>query len=436
MKKTKEERKKTRRKIFGIIGIVCLVLIILHLVFTGITNLRLRHYINSFAPVEYDSQLIPEKGSEGYMTFTSDGDFEIMQLNDLHIGGGIPTYKADCKTIYEVMTMVQKEKPDLVILNGDSIFAVPNIGFNGGQTFNNKMVSKVVKKTFDRLGVYYTIAFGNHDTESFDFTNRKNLGKLYANGKSKYCIFETDYDGYGVTNQCILLKSTDGSIRKAIMVIDSNDYVDNSLSASINWKYDTIHDEQVIWARDTLLSVSENKNKPVKSLFFFHIPVGEFVTAYRELEANNFRKTADSEYISGFWDEVIDADMGERIWYGGCCQTDKDPEDVDILFETLGPDGINSLEGIFCGHDHVNNGTVKYKGVYLAYGNSLDNIAYDNIRYFGIQRGSMVITVKKNNKISIDHRNAYTYYGADSSRFYEVNVNDMYYPDSVPGNPK
>ena len=420
------------KKAVLIILLVVLILIILHLVNTSCIQLALRKEIKSFAKVEYENQLVPEIGEEGYYTFTTDDDIKIMQISDIHLGGGIGSYKNDSKTLYEVATMVTEEKPDLVILNGDSVFCVPTMGFNGGETFNNKMVSKTIMALFDQLGVYYSVTFGNHDTEAFDFTNREDLGKAYASEDNKYCIFQSDFDEYGVTNQCILLKNTDGTIRKAIMLIDSNDYIDNSLSATINWEYDTINDLQVDWAVDTINSLSEKNGDAVKSIFFFHIPIGEYVTAYRDLEANDFEDTETTLYIDGYWDELVDEEMGERIWYGGCCQTDKDPKDVDSLFEKLGPDGINSMEACFCGHDHINSATVIYRGVMLSYGYSVDNNAYTGIKYYGIQRGATVITVKADGTFEEVHKNAYTDYHCSTDKYVDVNLTDWYYDGVAP----
>ena len=434
MKKYKElsKPKKAWRIIWVTIVSLIVAIILFHVIANSVATLIIRNYIKTFEPVKYEAQLVPEIGDEGYYTITTDNDIRIMQINDIHIGGGFATCKNDKKACYEIMTMVQKEKPDLIVLNGDSIFCVPAIAFNGGGTFNNKMASKTIMKLFDQLGAYYTITFGNHDTEAFDYTGREKLGALYASDYSKYCIFKRDFDGYGVTNQCILLKNTDGKIRKAIMVIDSNDYIDNSLSSSINWRYDTINDAQVDWAAETIKSLSKSNGEDVKSFYFFHIPVGEFVTAYRDLEANGFKDTEDTKYIEGFWDEKIDEAMGERIWYGGCCQTDKDPKDVDKLFEALGPDGLNTMEGIFCGHDHVNNATVVYKGVTLAYGNSIDNIAYSGINAYGLQRGAMVITVKPDGNWSLTHKNAYTDYGASTNAFVDVDTTSYLYDNPAP----
>ena len=127
-------------KVLGIIVGIILAVVLVIAAANGISNIILSNYIKTFDPVAYESRLEPVL-ENGHYTFTTDGDFKIMQINDIHLGGGIFTVKKDQKTIYEVMTMVQNEKPDLVILNGDNIFAVPGPVFNGGGTFNNKMVS-------------------------------------------------------------------------------------------------------------------------------------------------------------------------------------------------------------------------------------------------------------------------------------------------------
>lgn len=398
-----------------------------------VSTITLRSYIKSFSKVQYDHQLVPVVEEEGYYTFRTDDDFRIMQISDIHLGGGHYSVKKDKKTIYEVMTMVSEEKPDLVILNGDNIFAVPGPMFNGGGTFNNKSASTTVIKMFEQLGVYYSVTFGNHDTEAFDYYDRAAIGKLYMNDKYKYCIFNSDFSDYGVTNQCILVKNNNGDIRKAIMLIDSNDYIDTSLSSSINWLYDHINDKQVDWAESVIKKLSGNGD-PVKSLFFFHIPVGEFEVAYRDLKNNNFQDTNDTKLLSGVWDELVDEKMGGRIWYGGCHLTDTDPATIDKLFEVMGPSGLNSMQAIFVGHDHVNNATLEYKGVVLAYGLSIDNLAYDDIAKFGLQRGAMVVTIKQDNTFTIDHNNAYTHYHCDQNKFYDVNLDKQLYDGYAPTN--
>ena len=325
---------------------------------------------------------------------------------------------------------LKKEKPDLVILDGDNTFAVPGPVYNGGGTLNNYMAARDVIQIFNHEGVYFSTVFGNHDTEVFDYTNRQKLGELYMNDKFEYCIFDQNYtDGAGlptVTNQVMLVKGTDGTIKKALLLIDSNAYVDNSIKAVLDWNYDIIRDSTVNWASEAL----EDLGLP-KTVAFFHIPTSEFRIAYEELEANGWKDTKNTKYISGVWDELVDETTHSRIWHGGI--TREGPlADIDKFFETLGPDGMDVLEACYCGHDHVNNAYVNYKGVDLCYGYSIDNLAYTDINYSGLQRGATVITIAPDGSRKTDYRNAYKYYGVPTDAFVEVYTDKLFYEGGKP----
>ncbi|MBR4090619.1 MAG: metallophosphoesterase [Mogibacterium sp.] len=396
-------------------------------------SLHLRHYINSFEPVDYSNvdRVVPEIDPEtGYYTFTTDRDLKIMMLTDIHLGGGFWSREKDRKTVYEIITMLQKEKPDLVILDGDNTFAVPGPVYNGGGTLNNYMAARDVIQIFNHEGVYFSTVFGNHDTEVFGYTGRQKLGELYMNDKFEYCIFDQNYtDGAGlpsVTNQIILVKGTDGDIKKALLLVDSNAYVDNSIKAVLEWNYDIIRDSTVDWAANAL----EDLECP-ETVAFFHIPVSEFRIAYEELAANNFKDTKNTKYISGVWDELIDDSTHSRIWHGGITK-DVPLADIDKFFEVMGPTGVDVLEACYCGHDHVNNAMVNYKGVDLCYGYSIDNLAYTDINYSGAQRGATIITIGADGTRTTEYKNAYKDYGVPADEFVEVYTDHLLYEGSKP----
>ena len=94
----------------------------------------------SYDPVVIENQLVPEKDENGYWTFTTDRDLKIMQLTDIHLGGGWLSLKKDSQAINAVATMIQAEKPDLVIITGDMAFPV----FFKAATFNNKLPAKEI----------------------------------------------------------------------------------------------------------------------------------------------------------------------------------------------------------------------------------------------------------------------------------------------------
>ena len=441
----KEKKKKGSfiKVLLIIIGILVGLYLILLLTNWGF-SLALRHYVRSFDPVQYDEtdRILPEYDDGlGHYTFRTERDLKVMMLTDLHIGGGCWSFKKDKKSVFEVISMLQQEKPDLVILCGDNTFAVPGPLFNGGGTLNNNMAAKDVIEIFEHEGVYFTTVFGNHDTEAFGYTDRTHLGKTYQNAKLKYSLFRSEFSDQeaaqpSVSNQIIVVKNADGSIGKLILLIDTNDYIDDSFSSTLNWRYDTIHESQIAWAKKEILALSEKaglKNGEVlKTLCFFHIPIGEFETAYRDLSANGFENTDNTSYVEGVWDELVDDGMGGRIWFGGCHRTEEEPADIDAFFEELGPDGIDTLEACFCGHDHVNSGVVLHKGVILGYGLSIDNNAYDDICYHGLQRGCTVFTLKDGGSWSYEHKNAYLDYNIPTDAFYPVQLDKQLYPDAVP----
>ena len=396
-------------------------------------SLHLRHYINSFEPVDYSGvdRVVPELDAEtGYYTFTTDRDLKIMMLTDIHLGGGFWSREKDRKTVYEIITMLQKEKPDLVILDGDNTFAVPGPVYNGGGTLNNYMAAHDVIDIFNHEGVYFSTVFGNHDTEVFGYTGRQKLGELYMDDRFEYCIFDQNFTDGGelpsVTNQMILVKSTAGKITKALLLVDSNAYVDDSIQAVLDWNYDIIRDSTVDWAEESLKALG----KP-ETVAFFHIPTSEFRIAYEDLEANGFKDTEDTKYISGVWDELMDETTHSRIWHGGI--TREGPlADIDRFFETIGPDGLNILEACYCGHDHVNNAMVNYKGVDLCYGYSIDNLAYTDINYSGAQRGATIITIAPDGKRTTEYKNAYKDYGVPTDEFVEVYTDRLFYEGGKP----
>lgn len=90
-------------------------------------------------------------------------------------------------------------------------------------------------------------------------------------------------------------------------------------------------------------------------------------------------------------------------------------------------DEIGSLEAVFCGHDHINNAVVYYKGVMLSYGYSLDNIAYDFIADYGAQRGTTIITVHNDGTFEQQHKNVYADYACDPHKFVTTEATSIYY---------
>lgn len=374
--KTKTKGRKALKVICWILGVIVCLCVISAAV-TAIGNNANGKKVQAFPKVQYENQLVPEKDANGNYTFVTDGDLKVLQLTDVHIGGGWMSMKKDSMALNAVAAMVTAEKPDLVVVTGDVGYPVP---FQAG-TFNNKSSAKLFANLMEQLGVYWTMVFGNHDTELYSYYSREKISDFYENSDFKYCLFQSgpeEVDGYG--NQVITVKNKEGVVTQLLIGIDSHSYTGGDF-LGILWKYDNIHQNQIDWYADQIAFYNGENAKlgvtdTVKSTLFFHIPLTEYKDAWVEYVNNGLKDTENVHYVYGT------AGEGKKVIYSGVGE--------DEMFETVL--SLGSTQAIFCGHDHYNNFSLDYQGVRLTYGRSVDYLAYPGIYKLGTQRGCTVIT--------------------------------------------
>lgn len=404
LEKKKRRRKRARRVL---LAILCLIILFVG-VTTVITVVSIRAHIKearSFSPVEIPDRITPVQDEDGNWTYTTDREFKILQLTDVHIGGGWMCMKKDSLALNTVAAMVTAEKPDLVIITGDVSYPVP---FQAG-TFNNKSGARIFANLMDQLGVDWTLAFGNHDTEAYSYFDRGDLSEFYEGDEWEHCLFRSGPEGVdGSGNQIINIKNSAGYITQSLYLIDSHSYTDNDW-LGIMWKYDNIHESQIEWYKENVekMNLKNAQNAvargetvpadPVKSLAFFHIPPEEMRMAYNEFADNGFRNTDNVKFVYGF------AGESKKVVYCGIHS--------DNFVETALD--LGSTQGMFFGHDHYNNISFDYKrpgdtnSICLTYGMSVDYLAYPGILKNGAQRGCTVITVSPDGSFAYHQENYY-----------------------------
>ena len=390
--------KKILKKILKVLLKVIAVILCLILVFACFSaiankgyNKKMIEYAASFEAVEIENQLIPEKGSEGNWTFTTDRELKIMHLTDVHLGGGWIPKKNDTLAMNAIAQMVRVEKPDLVIITGDIAYPVP---YQSG-AFNNLPPHQTFATLMESLGVYWTVTFGNHDSEFYSTYTREEISEFYSNPDFKYCLYQEGSENiYGCGNSVINVKNSQGIITQSIFTLDSNAYTGGTLIETLAWEYDNIHEDQIAWYKSVveknneynknLIATLDNKDElnakyeKLGTLLFFHIPIAEYGDAWFEYAENGYQDTENAKLIYGTAGESGDVVFSSAI--------------PDTLFETMLE--LGGKHGIFCGHDHVNNFSIDYKGIRLTYGMSVDYLAYFRISSLGSQRGCTMITVK------------------------------------------
>lgn len=357
-------------------------------------------YIATVEAVDYDSPFTlvdAEESETSYYEFVASSEsdeFRVLQLTDVHIGAGAFSAQKDRWALEAVSTLVHRVKPDLVIVTGDMAYPVP---FQAG-TFDNKREAEMFATLMEQLGVYWTICFGNHDTEIYSLYTREEIAaQVYMDEKWEHCLFRegpTDIAGKG--NDIIVVKhpAADGGtkITQALVTIDSHSYTDGDYFG-IAWKYDNIHQDQIDWyaaEMDRLTAVNEAngfEDATVKNLVFFHIPLTEYGRYYEEYKDNGHKNTDNVHLLYGKAGE-----SGEKSFPGV-----KDCR----MFETM---ILHGGQGTFCGHDHYNTYALDVKAtvtaedgskvtgaIRLSYGMSIDYLAYAGIANHIEQRGGTEI---------------------------------------------
>ena len=383
---------KKRAKLAGKILLVIVLVLGVLASAIAVTNVSSNSSNSAFitenlTAVPYEDQLVPEL-QDGVYTFTTDREFKVMQITDVHIGGGMLSSKKDNMALNAVASMITAEQPDLVVVTGDVAYPVP---YQAG-TFNNKESAKVFAEMMEYLGVYWCMCFGNHDTEVYSYFSRKSMAKMYENkDKYKHCLLQSgpkNVDGVG--NYYVNIKNTKGEITQTLFMFDSHSYVDGDYFG-IKWKYDCVHENQVEWYKGIVGDLKrENKGVQPKSLAFFHIPPQEMRDAYAEYKEAGNKDTKDVKYKYG---KI--AEGGELI----CCS--------NYNYGAFDAFKENGTQGVFFGHDHLNNMSLNYKGVQLTYGYSIDYLAYSGISKFGLQRGCTIITIKPDGSFDNKQENYY-----------------------------
>ncbi len=371
MKEKKSSKGIFKNILIGFAIAIAVIAAVTAIVNTVLYNLNMNR-IEEYSAVVNPDAVKPVLDENGEYVFTTDRELKIVTMTDVHIGGGWMSYKKDRMAINAVAAMINGEKPDLVVVTGDIAYPVP---FQSG-TFNNKLSAKLFIALMERLEVPYTVTFGNHDTESYSYFSRKSIGKLYSDDSLNYSLFSVgpeDVDGVG--NHIIHVKNTKGDFVQELVFIDSHSYTDGDIFG-IFWKYDNVHQNQVDWYEQKI-KAAQAVTPEVKSLVFMHIPLVEFKNAYDEYLANNCNDTADTKYVTG--------GIGEKDPYIYCGMNE------DNLFEKMLE--LGSTQGVFCGHDHLNNLVLNYKGINFSYNYSVDYLAYVGISKKGDQRGCAVLTV-------------------------------------------
>ena len=249
------------------------------------------------------------------LRFRSDGRFRIMQLTDLHY---TESERQSGHVLPMVAELIEREKPDLIVLTGDVIYAR-----------NAEKLLRRIGGFLHKQGVPYAVTLGNHDAEQ-----GLTRAEVYDIVRTLPGCVNARYNPAGERQGdfVIPLAATDGSCAAALYVMDSNDYNADDHS------YAGLEAEQVAWYVRQSEALEARFGRKVNALVFLHIPLPEYREAFDgDPQAVGFRLEKESP-----------------------------GRDNRGMFEAMVRRG--DVAGVFAGHDHANNYVALKEGIALGYG--------------------------------------------------------------------
>jgi len=283
--------------------------------------------------------------------FNSKGEFTILQFTDLHYGEGDDL---DIKTDKLQKDMINKVKPDLIVVSGDGVsgqdgyfwdtFHIPNFYKTHWKRFTQPIADS---------GIPYAYIPGNHDLDCD--LNRYEIAELDMTHPSS--VRKTSEGIPGTLNFYVPIYSGQNKDKLALNIWLFDSGRKGCMDQESGWG--CVEEPQIQWYEKESKKVKEKHGSDVHHIAFVHIPPPEYMYLANEGE------------IYGVYGETV------------CCPL-ANSGFVDRIL------AVNEISALFVGHDHFNNGGGWYKGLELSYGQKSGHGGYGDIR------GVRVIKFKEN----------------------------------------
>ncbi len=314
----------------------------------------------------------PEKAA--YITelniFQNKESVRLMQVTDIHWHAGTDMVEQ----VNYLNKLVELVNPDIIVSTGDNFLGGNMDDINTLFGWFNSL------KKADGTPIYWTSTWGNHDRSGIynpDYLSDLLLGSskhhsyTYGNEYESYGLYKDPRDDvHGRGNSVINLTDGTKTIWQLYCVDSNSDWYNGSY-----YDYDCIHEDEVEWFKEVAKYTREKEGRPsIPSILYEHIPLFQVGYAYKEVKDNALDKVTYS------WGEVRespnDGDFAKAWDNYGIYSGYKDTG----MFQAAKENGV---QGIFCGHDHINDFYAQYDGVYIGYGQKTGNQLYYNTNCIG-----------------------------------------------------
>lgn len=375
----------TKKKIITAVSVVISVVLVIALIL-GILWFPVKGEVNNEFWLSNDEYRLENTAT---LQKEPGKDFKILNLADIQYNDVMDTFERSY-TEETIRTLIEQEKPDLITLTGDQVWAA-----------FQKQSQKDLIKLIDSFGIPWAPVFGNHDGEGN--ADKNWLADRYMEAEN--CLFKKGPNNIGGVGNYIVNIMEGDKIVQSLIMIDSGtsrnysaiaeeqkmyekainhetqEYIlndDGSVKTDVfGTSYDFISESQIAWYKWAVEGAAKiNGGKAPESIAFFHIALPEFYNAYIQWK--------DSGYDS----KIGFGEKRENV----CC-----PSVNTGMFDVMKE--LGSTKNVVVGHDHINNYSVLYEGIRLTYGLKTGDRCYANDDL----NGGTVLTITDNG-VKTDHK--------------------------------
>lgn len=282
--------------------------------------------------------------SKHVLHFNADGKFKIVQFTDVHFQ--YDSYRSDSALVL-MKTVIEKEKPDLVVLTGDIVCSK-----------NTVKAWLALSQVLIDAKVPWAVTLGNHDAEEKYETSKDEIMKTIVG--LPYNLTKSGPENISGKGNYILEVKASSSDETAALFYFFDSHMGFHPKGELG-SYEWIGFDQIAWYREQSSAYTrKNGGNPYPALAFFHIPLPE----YKEVIGKNT--------TVGIQEETV-------------CSPDLNSGLYTAMLES------KDVMGMFVGHDHNNNYIGCLRNICLAYGNVTGRQCYGKIG-----RGARVIKLYEN----------------------------------------
>ena len=300
------------------------------------------------------------------------GSYKVLNLTDPQLSCG-DWDDPGTRGIFEqtVKTLVSRVSPGLITVSGDFAYA------GGTRSYRE------YAEFFTRLGIPWTCCFGNHDNQGGDEPIEHDL-EIFR--ESPLFLWEDCPKELGHGNFALKIGSC------ALILMDTHDRAPfTHADGSVTDDWAKLTGEQIAWYRK---QVRELKNAgAAESVLITHIPIH----AYREAAEAAYRAGLDQKALppdargEAVFNEGFEAASG--VYREGICSYPEDEGMLDVILSE------GHTKTVLCGHDHINNFIIPYRGIRFVYALKTGRGCY----WDSHMNGGTVIEISPNGSAEVRH---------------------------------